>query len=319
VTHEPNLPLCSARLGRDGAVQRGRPWVRGVQRFFRCSVRGVGLLLGGFVGSGGTAPSALGQVVTQPPAVVVVGTVLDRSQGAPIPAARVQIVWAGAVREGEQTPVLTAVADEDGVFRIPDVRVGDWRLEASALGYQTLSQVLLIDGASPFTLGVRLAPAALPLEGFVVSVRRNPWLLENGFYDRQLRGQGVTYTGQELEEIGVFQTTDLFRRLSGVTFRLDGSPTSPFIQFRGACGPDIVMDGLNMGPAVRIDDLVTPGEIEGIEIYRGAGTPGLFSSSPCGAVLIWTLGSAARDGRAWSYRRAAVAAGFLLIGVLLAR
>lgn len=259
------------------------------------------------------------QALTQPTEITVVGTVLDRSQGTPVAAARIHLIWTGSVREGQDRPTLTTLTDEDGVYRISDVRVGEWRLEASALGYQDVTQTLIIDGASPFTLGVRLAPAALALEGFIVSTRRNPWLLDNGFYERQMRGLGVTYTGRELEEIGVYQTTDLFRRLSGVTFQLDGSLTSPYIQFRGGCGPDIVLDGLNMGPRVRIDDLVTPGEIEGMEVYRGGGTPGLFSTNPCGAVLIWTLGSASREGREWSYRRAAVAIGFLLIGILLAR
>jgi hypothetical protein len=297
--------LGSPKGVRSGAPVFVVPWAIRV-------VLGLGALLSGFA-------HALEGQGSQPPIIPVVGTVLDRTQGTPIPSARLLLTWAGAVEDERNRPSVTAVTDEEGRFRFPDVRVGSWRLEASALGYQTLSQTVTIDGAPPFTLGVRLAPGALAVEGIVVTTRRNPWLQENGFYARQARGLGVTYTGEEMEEIGIYQTTDLFRRLSGVTFRLDGSPTSPYVLFRGECGPDVVLDGLNMGPRVRIDDLVTPTEIEGIEVYRGPGAPGLFTTNPCGAVLIWTLGSAARDGRAWSYRRAAVAVGFLLIGFLLSR
>ncbi len=250
--------------------------------------------------------------------IVVVGTVFDRSQEAPVPQATVRLQWQGTVPEGEERQVLTTLTDEVGAFYFLNVPIGAWRLTVSTLGYRTLEDSVVIDGSPPFTLSVRIAPEALELEGFVVSVRRNPWLQERGFYERQLRGLGNIYTGDELREMGVFMPTDLFRRIPATTLDYRGSPTSPIVIFRGDCPPDVVMDGVNMGPGVRIDDMVGMGDVEGVEVYRGSTNPGLFSSNPCGSILIWTLGSAARDGRAWSYRRAIVAAGFIVLGVLLA-
>jgi hypothetical protein len=274
------------------------------------------LLLAGVAAPSGSADA---QGLPSRESVVAVGTVLDRSQEEPVPQATVRIEWEGTVADGETRPAFSTLTDEVGAFFFLNVPIGSWRLTVAMLGYQTLQESVVIDGSSPFTLSIRIAPEALELEGLVVSVRRNPWLQDRGFYDRQLRGLGIIYTGDELREFGLVQTTDLFRRIPSSTLLYRGSPTSPFVEFRRECPPDVVLDGVNMGINVRIDDMVSPDEVEGIEVYRGATNPGLFSSNPCGSILIWTLGSAARDGTAWSYRRGIIALGFIALGVLLAR
>jgi len=279
-----------------------------------------GLFLAALGLGGGGWPSGLeGQAQPAPTAVAVVGTVLDRSQDRPVPQVSIVLTWDGDLAEGAERPSHSALSDENGAFLIEGVRVGSWNLTVSRLGYQRLEQAVVVDGASPFTLAIRLAPEAVAVEGFVVTTRRNPWLQQHGFYARQMRGMGNFYTGEDLDALGLYQTTDLFLQLSGASLVSGGSPTSPFVVFRGDCPPDVVLDGLNMGHRVRIDDLVTPGEIEGLEVYRGAANPGLYSSNPCGSILIWTLGSATREGRPWSFRRLLVAGGLVLVGVLLAR
>jgi len=251
--------------------------------------------------------------------VVVVGGVYDRAQNVPVPQAWIQLAWVGETPPGFDPPGGTTLTDTDGRFAFEALPVGRYRLSVDALGYRTLSEEVKIEGASPFTLSVRLAPEAIELEGIVVASVRNPWLEERGFYRRQLRGMGTTFTADDIRDLRIHQVTDLFRMVSGVTLQGAGSPVSPFISFRGGCRPDVVIDGTNFGPNVRIDDQVLPGDVQGIEIYRGATTPGLFSFNSCGAVLIWTLGAASREGQPWSWWRAGFAGGVLLMGYLLAR
>lgn len=263
--------------------------------------------------------STLSAQARLPAEVVVVGGVFDRAQDVPVPQAWIQLSWMGDVPPGFDPPGATTLTDADGRFALEALPVGQYRLVVDALGYRTLSEEVRIVGASPFSLSIRLAPEAIELEGIVVASVRNPWLEERGFYRRQLRGMGTTFAADEIRDLRIHQVTDLFRMVSGVTLQGAGSPVSPFISFRGGCRPDVVIDGTNFGPNVRIDDHVFPGDVQGIEIYRGATSPGLFSSSSCGSVLIWTLGAASREGRPWSWWRAGLAGGILLMGYFLAR
>jgi hypothetical protein len=263
--------------------------------------------------------SALSAQARLPAEVVVVGGVFDRAQNVPVPQAWIQLAWVGDVPSGFDPPGGTTLSDADGRFALEALPVGQYRLVVDALGYRTLTEEVKIEGASPFSLSIRLAPEAIELEGIVVASVRNPWLEERGFYRRQLRGMGTTFTADEIRDLRIHQITDLFRMVSGVTLQGAGSPVSPYVLFRGGCRPDVVIDGTNLGPNVRIDDQVFPRDVQGIEIYRGATSPGLFSSSSCGAVLLWTLGAASREGRPWSWWRAGLAGGILLMGYILAR
>ncbi len=259
-----------------------------------------------------------------PEGVVVLGTVFDRTQNAPVPHASLHLEWADDEPDeeehpDEERPRATTSTDEDGGFIFPELPKGLYRLTVEALGYQTLSQEVRVDGVSPFTLTVRLVPDAIELEGLVATTPTNPWLKERGFYERRMRGLGTSYTGEELRDLQIYHVTDLFRMLAGVSLASGRSPSSPIVQFRRGCRPDVVIDGFNQGPNVRIDDLVLPGDVQGIEIYRTATVPATYSASSCGAILIWTLGAAPEDGRPWTWRRAGVALVLILTGYLVVR
>jgi len=51
------------------------------------------------------------------------------------------------------------------------------------------------------------------------------------------------------------------------------------------CFPDVWVDGI-ITTIVDLDQF-NPDQVEGLEVYQGAGTP-LRYNSPCGAILIWT-------------------------------
>jgi hypothetical protein len=241
--------------------------------------------------------------------VVVVGSVVARDGSQPIAGARVGFQLGG---EAEWTEVRT---DEDGQFVTPPLEEGLYLLRVEHLGFATLDRDVEVYGPSPLTISVSLAHEAIELEGLVVVVRLNPFLDEYGFYDRRRAGLGLTYTRQEIEVRRIYRMTDLFRTIAGVGFDHAGSPTSPFLVFRQGCLPDIVVDGTNLGPAVRLDDYVVPSEVQGIEVYRGTSTlPSEYSASECGAVLVWTQTDQPEDAGPLTWTR--VIFGVVLLGLV---
>lgn len=221
--------------------------------------------------------------------VVLAVSVTDRLNGQPVVGA---VVTLTPVDEDGAPLGAGRVygTDQEGRFRTIPLNPGLYVLDTRAPGYQALVQTLQVSGPSPVTLTVQLAPDVMEVEGVAVLGTRNPFLEEAGFYERQRQGFGLSFTREDLVLLGVYQTSDVFRTVSGTALDYAGSPTSPFVRFRQGCRPDVVLDGANLGPDVRIDDLVIPTDIEGLEVFRGGGTvPSTLSNSPCGAVLIWTL------------------------------
>jgi hypothetical protein len=254
---------------------------------------------------GGLLPASL--VAQEDGRLSVLITVLDRLGGTPISGAVVTLTPLGT----DGNPLLPGTGgtvvgtDEDGRVRLSALAPGRYAVDVRAPSYRALEETLLLVGPPPVTVTIQLSPDVVALDGLVAIAERNPFLDSGGFYERQARGLGVTFTRRELEATGVFQATDVFRSLSGTTLDYAGSPTSPFVRFRGGCRPDIVVDGANLGGNVRLDDVVNPSTIEGLEVYRGTTVPGTLSDNPCGAVLIWTLRPVSAEDDPFSWRQLA--------------
>jgi hypothetical protein len=247
--------------------------------------------------------------------VVLIVAVTDRMNGAPVPSALVML--APITAGGDRGSARVFGLDPDGRVRTSPLPPGRYLLEVRAPGYQPLDDRLEVRGPSPASLSVQLAPEVMEVEGVAALATRNPFLEEGGFYERQAQGFGVTFTREQLASLGVYQTSDVFRTLSGVGFDYAGSPTAPFISFRQGCRPDVVLDGANLGPNVRLDDLVNPSDIEGLEVYRGATVPGTLSSSSCGAVMVWTLSRTPEGARPFSWNRIIFGAVVLALAQLI--
>jgi len=237
-----------------------------------------------------------------PPGVVVVISVLDRLNGQPVQGALLTLTPV----DEEDVPIgdgRTYGSDEAGRVSTAPLARGRYLLDARAPSYQAHVEVIQVERPSPMRMTVQLAPDVLALEGVAGVAERNPFLEEGGFYERRQQGFGVTYTREELALMGVYQATDVLRTLSGVTLDYAGSPVSPLLRFRQGCRPDVVLDGTNLGPNVRIDDLVNPPDIEGLEVYRGAGGPGTLSNNTCGSVIIWTLSQEFEGAKPFAWNR----------------
>jgi hypothetical protein len=256
--------------------------------------------------------------------LVVQGTISEAGGNLPLAAARIRLS-PPAPREGEDPPsdplppreILT---DPQGAFRLSDVRPGRYLLEVSALGYRSVSQEVVIQGASPFEMRVGLSPEALALEGVVATVVRSPRLAAGGFYDRRQLGLGDFMERGDIERRAALRVSDLLAGFAGVQIRSAPRGNLGLVSFRGGCRPDLVLDGLNLGPNLSPDEVLQVGDLEAIELYRGPGAPIQYTRSSCGALLFWTADPATRtDGRPFSFRRLLFGAGFVAFAILMTR
>lgn len=252
--------------------------------------------------------------------VVVAGFVSDRDRSAPVPGARVRFLTVvGGDEDASPREAATLTSGPDGRFVTAPLAPARYTLHIQALGYRDVEHAIRVDGASPMQLRVELVPEAMALEPIVVASIRSRWLQSNGFYDRRARGIGNSFNRDEIGERAGGRATDVLRMLPGVTLVSARGVGSPAVLFRAGCRPDVVLDGLNLGTNVLIDDLISVGDLEGIEVFRGATHPVHYSNNPCGSVVLWSRDPSTVEGEPFTWRRLLVAAGIVTASFLLTR
>jgi hypothetical protein len=262
----------------------------------------------------------------------VQGVVMDIGTGTPVVLARLRLVPVEAAEGdslvapdparpvGDPLRPFEALSDSAGAFRWPRVPQGPYRLEVSGLGYRALEQEVVIRGAPPVEIRVELVPEALTLEPIVVVVVRSLRLEAGGFYSRRQLGLGSFLDRDEIELRSPSRTSDLLRGFAGVQVQQGPMGQGGRILIRGMCRPDIVIDGLNLGPNVFPDDLLIPTDLEAIEVHRGPTGPAQYSRGACGMIMFWTADPSVRGGGSpFSRRRLLVAVGFVLLALLVTR
>jgi hypothetical protein len=162
---------------------------------------------------------------------------------------------------------------------------------------------------------VELAPVAPLLTPVVVRADRvvssGPFA---GFHQRRASGFGRFFTRQEIERAAPMRTTDLLRMVPGVRLGRNNLAT-PSIRFRGStCDPEVVLDGMTLGPVMLDLDALAPNSIEGMEVYSGAATVPTefkkgFGRSGCGMIVVWTRRGEPRPRRRKKGEAAVTAAG----------
>lgn len=212
----------------------------------------------------------------------IVGRVLEVDRGNPVQGAELRIRGTG----------LVAVSDGAGRFVFEAVPGGPAVLEASHLSFRVRTDSILVLPDETLEVVVTLSPDPFSLDPLVVSVRSRV-LESSGFYTRRDQGlSGVLLTREQIEDRNPARFTDLFLSVPGARLaHRDGVGASVVVFPRGnlmegeVCYPDVWVDGV-LTTIVDLDQF-NPDQVEGLEVYQGAGTP-LRYSSPCGAILIWT-------------------------------
>jgi hypothetical protein len=204
-------------------------------------------------------------------------------------------------------------SSDDGTFEFDVDNVGSIRLRVQRASYQAnTTPVLRFGGRNFFQVEVRLDPEAIllaPLE-VVAWSEIDPAPFLDAFRHRVSTGSGIYITRAQVERRRPMYVTDLLRDIPGLAVTGSGSGLRSSVQVSGRasatdlrsdCPTQIFVDGflvnrrtaLETGPAAdfRIDDVVSPGSVEGIEVYRGLSTvPAEFLTpdARCGVIAIWT-------------------------------
>ena len=229
--------------------------------------------------------------------VRIVGRVVDEQTGEPIRAADV------VVRNTGDRFLRSATTDDMGQFEVLVYRTDAVRIFASRIGYRnSRTPVLWFDGHDFYQVELRLDPDVLLLAPLEVVARSeavsSPVLA--GYRERLQRGSGTYITRADVERRGPMYVTDLLADVPGVILESAGPGSRRVVRMSRSeardCQVQVFLDGFLMnrggtGGAFAIDDVVSPGSIEGIEVYRGLSTvPPEFLNpqARCGVVAIWT-------------------------------
>lgn len=236
--------------------------------------------------------------------VRIVGRVIEDETLRPISFVEV------ALRSRGGATLARTETDEFGNFDFTVRRAAAVRLHASRLGYkENTTPVLYFDQHSLLQIEIRLDPEAIllaPLEIVAWSEVIDNAVLE-GFWDRVKTGLGYYITREDVEARNPVLVTDLLRDLPGIQISGGSVGNRPSIRMVRAanrnCATQIFVDGFLVNRRivtpngsllpddVRIDDVVLPSSVEGIEVYRGMSTvPAEFLNpdSDCGVIAIWT-------------------------------
>lgn len=244
----------------------------------------------------GLTPPALAQLLLQ-------GRVLDDADERPIFGARVFLL------NRYSKTIGYAVTDDLGRFEFQPGEAGRLRLEAKALGYSpTVTPALwMVEDRAFAGVEIRLAAHAVllaPVEVVALSPPKGSPVLENVVF-RRTRGFGYQITREEIEKRNPLQLSDILQEAPGVYAERRGSGTSGRVirmgrslagPGGGGCPVQIFLDGMLAtrdvaGGDVAVDDLVSPADVEVIEVFRGlASVPPEFLNpkSRCGVIAIWT-------------------------------
>jgi hypothetical protein len=265
---------------------------------------------------------AAGQAAGDP--IVVEGSVFDVQHGRGIPQARIQIFPADVEDFEAGASVTEFLTSQGGAFRSGPIPLGQYRIRVTALGYRDFVEDVSLERPPTLSLTIRLAPQAMELDPVMVEGIRSQRLDDWGFYERRERGSAATFTRQEIEQRNPTRISDMLRTVAGVRLNDPGQGRGPpFLLFRGTCRPDIIIDAVNLGNDVRLDEVVVPTDIEGIEVHRGMGGPMEYTLG-CGSVVVWTADPTSRldevrNRDILSIRSYVAAAVFVTLSLLVGR
>lgn len=236
-----------------------------------------------------SSPAVCAQERTEPGAdrsVRLVGTVVDRVSGEPVPLVSVQV----AGPESPDEPVWTGLADGRGGFLTDPLVPGTYELRVAGRLFSPVSHLLLLEEPGVVDLRIEMVRARYELEPVVGAARRQNLLERAGFYDRQLSSGGAAVDRDEIEVRDPHLVSDLLREFPGVQLRTGGEVgQGADVRLRGGCMPLYVLDGVVLTGAGSLDEIVSVVDVEGMEVHHQASVPIEYRSlTNCGVIMLWT-------------------------------
>lgn len=251
-------------------------------------------------------PAVLLAICTATPAraqVVLDGHVSDDVTGQRLTGAQVLLL------DRYSHTVGFTVTDDSGYFQFSRSQNGWYRFEVKAIGYQKALTPMLrwLADHSYAEVEVRLAPHSVllaPLEVVALSPASSSPVLENAA-QRRTQGFGTQITREDIERRHPATVTDMLIEVPGVYAARRGTGASGRSIYMGRslygpgggpCPVQIFLDGRLAtrnapGGDVMIDDIVSPLDVEAIEIFKGLSSippEFLTPDARCGVIAIWT-------------------------------
>ena len=232
-------------------------------------------------------------------AFVSAGGLVGRSA---LAQAAASVTVSGIVIADDRTPLSDAVlglerggrtisrvrSGGDGRFIFTDVPAGSASITVRRLGYQQRRLDLDIGAATAKNpLEVEMVPVATDVEA--VTIEGAKGRLQE-FNDRRAKNNfGYYFDQNEIRKKSPRYVSEIFRTIPGARLRVSRR-TGNILELRN-CTPRIWLDGIRADNA-EIDELISPSEIAGIEIYPSfAGVPAQYmdkENRACGVILVWT-------------------------------
>ena len=214
--------------------------------------------------------------------VPLTGLVVDARTGSPVAKATIQIVEEGFRQQ----------ADEQGHFAFPQLPPGTYRLQVSAVGFETtISDPVAINDFAPRQLVIRLTPKVYTLDDVLVMAQR----AEPG-------PNVIRITRDIIRQSRVESVPELLSQVQGLYVQRGGPGGEARVRIRGGDASHvlILLDGQRINPSgTGVADLSTlPLEIvEEIEVHTGGASAEFGPDALAGAINIKTRSTAADPGR----------------------
>ena len=226
------------------------------------------------------------------------GVVIEDGTGKAISDARVELLAL------DSTLLATSISAATGWFELAPANAGQFLVRASHVVYDSVTTVA-VDFRTNETLTVvlRLTGGAIRLEPVVVKAKAVDRMA--GYRERAGRNAfGRFITHADLDKFGAYNLSHALRFAPEV--KIERVQYGPFVtdgvfmrSFAELCVPAIFLDGVRIliDDGFDINGLISPEEIEGIEVYRSALTapvefrlPALSATdlSVCGIIAVWS-------------------------------
>ena len=212
-----------------------------------------------------------------PRAYKLTGTVRDDA-GRPVPSAELAIS-----QDGRSTNVVRT--DPTGSFSVDNLASGPALVRSRRLGFKARATTLILGGTEhAATVEIVLEP--IPADVGPVLVTGTSSRMKRFYEDRRHNGFAHFFDQREIEKLGARVTSDLLRTIPGAYVRSSGR-FGNIVRLRG-CRPKIWLDGVPLD--AELDDVTTPGEIAGLEVYPSspAVPPEYMDARGCGVIVVWT-------------------------------
>lgn len=228
-----------------------------------------------------TPPSAGAAAGEPAPGVSVYGVVVEHESGDSLSGVSVSLASGPGGIQGRGT----RVTDEAGAFSFEGVPDGTYRLVVRFEGYRDMADTLQVLPASDLEVIIPLSTGSASLEPIIVEqpLPEAP----RGYERRRAGGSRFLITREEILEREPRYVSELLNRMPGGIV----VPSVPYgyeLRLRNQCRPGIWVDGVPRLGARSIDMVVSPRDVDAVEVYHGFELPVEFGVNSCGGILVWT-------------------------------